>query len=386
MPEQENTQNSEGGEVKLAPILGTSIDANAPIDSNEDDDYANAPEVETLTKEAEAEAEAAEETPPKEEDAPATKEGEDKEVSFADFLKRGEKDSPPEQTPPAQKPPPQETPTIPKGPRDYAGIAEEHVPLFKGMSNESFAALKPLYIEHKELTSKVKQKEQELETLKKASTGQEIIHPSFRSHPQAYMLTKEYGQRLAQARVAENILEHWNTQLVKIRRGEDWKDLQEDSKTGQIYISPEAKTATADDELVVMRRIAEAQQLALEYKTKVSSFAQEHKSAYDRDIAVVREAEKGFFPDYDKPDHPTAKIQKSVIEALPESLRDDPLAQTLAYVTANNAILQAEIQKLKKMGQTNGKPLGTKQPLKGEFSGSVKPRAVTYQDFIAHRD
>jgi hypothetical protein len=97
-------------------------------------------------------------------------------------------------------------------------------------------------------------------------------------------------------------------------------------------------------------------------------------------ISKVRQAEAELFPGYEKDDHPTKKLQQGVIQALPESLRESPLAGLLAKVSASNALLAAEVTHLKtELAKKTGiaADAAAAQPKKGAFANGASNRGVT---------
>jgi hypothetical protein len=95
-----------------------------------------------------------------------------------------------------------------------------------------------------------------------------------------------------------------------------------------------------------------------------------------------------YFQGYEKDDHPTRPTQKAILESLPESYRDHPLAQILAMTGASNAILQGQLlAKEKELKKLQGIKQDTTaaQPTKKEFVAAGARNgtpAVKFTDFL----
>jgi len=143
------------------------------------------------------------------------------------------------------------------------------------------------------------------------------------------------------------------------------------------------QAATAEAEAQVGGYLTACQQQLMEQNRKLAditkNFAEKHKT----DLELLKQGEAQYFPDFDKPEHPTAAIQKEVLKALPPSFRSSPLASVLAKTAAANAMLRAEIESLKKsVPAANNKPV-KKQPTKSQASGSgaESKSTVKFSDF-----
>ena len=267
--------------------------------------------------------------------------------------------------------------------RDYSGLPEADIPIFKRMGNDAFAKFKPIYLEHTQLKETVKQKDAKIAELQK---GVPVLPDYYFEHPQGFLLDPTYAQEEANTDLAGKIVQHWSLQLAKIRRGEQWQDLTEDPKTGKLLVD-KPQAATAEAEAAVGQYLMSTQQQLMEQRQKLNNITQTFSARHKSDLDMLKEGEAKYFPDFDKPDHPTANIQKEVLKALPPSFRSSPLASVLAKTAAANAILRAEIAELKKLQGAksaggNGKG---KQPTKSQVgstaSGGAAKHEVTFKDF-----
>src|SRR6185503_1095619 len=124
----------------------------------------------------------------------------------------------------------------------------------------------------------------------------------------------------------------------KVSRGEKWQDLDMDPKTGKLILS-EPKESNAEAEVFIGEQLQFAREQGFEASKKLRGYIDNYGSSYKNDLQVITDAIEKYFPGYSAKDHPTQQIQKAVIDALPISFRDSPVATLLAMTAANNAIL-----------------------------------------------
>lgn len=222
-------------------------------------------------------------------------------------------------------------------PRDYTGIEEADVPLFRKMANESFDALKPVYLERKQLQTEVAQLRQQVNQNVEA-------HPSLYTHPEGYKLTKEYDEMSRIVDLSAQAEEHWNLQLARLRRGLGWQDAGVNDQ-GKIVLGPEQENNEAA-EVYVMRKLNAAQRTNLDVGSKLDNYVKNFNKRHQEDTGVIKQIESQYFPDYDKPDHPTASTQKQVMDLIPEAMRSHPLASILCKVAAGNIFMSKQLQQL----------------------------------------
>ncbi len=262
-------------------------------------------------------------------------------------------------------------------PRVLDDIPEEDRPLFKSMSNESFTKLKPIYLEYKTL-------KQENETLKNKKPDGASVY----GHPDAFTLTKEYRTYSRDYNLADQIKSHWALQSAKISRGEKWQDLDMDPKTGKLILS-EPKESNAEAETFVGDQLQMSREQLSEAKNQLKGFIDGYSTTYKNDLQVVNAATEKYFPGYSAKDHVTQPIQKAVIDALPASFRDNPVATLLAMTAANNAILMGRLKKaLDEISKLKGikSDVEGAQPKKGEFiNGKGATGEIKFSDFASRR-
>jgi len=300
----------------------------------------------------------------------------EKEIGFSDFLKnRGvtldENLVTPKETLKTKKA--QEVAS-----RTLDDIDENDRPLFKAMSNETFNKLKPIYLEHKQL-------KQENESLKESRKKEAV---TIYGHPKSFTLTKEYETQLNDYNLSEKIKSHWSLQAAKVSRGEKWQDLDMDPKTGKLVLS-EPKESNAEAEAFIGDQLQFAREQNFEASKGLKSYIDNYGKTYENDLQIVNAAKEKYFPGYTAKDHPTRQIQDAVLEALPISFRNNPVAELLAMTAANNAILVGRLQKaLDELNKIKGikKDANNAQPLKGDFvNNKGTDTGVKFSDFKKRR-
>ena len=268
-----------------------------------------------------------------------------------------------------------------EGERDYSGIDEGDVPEFKKMGNDAFAKMKPIYLRHKEFTTKEQQYQAQITQLKNNGVPQ-----SYYQHPKAYVLSPQYGQIAKNTQLAQAIQEHWTQQLVNIRRGEPFVDLQQDAQGNFSKAAP--REATTQDEASVMGYLTHAQQQYVSLQSQQRQFEDRWSQQHNTDVQFIKSVGDQYFPGFDDPKHPTSQVQKTILESLPESQRESLLAPLLAKTGASNMLLQNKIKELESENNQLKAKLGLKgkqqpQPkvaVNGESQSGVSFQAMRFRN------
>jgi len=265
-----------------------------------------------------------------------------------------------------------------KKPRDYSGLTEAEVPIFKRMAGEAFDVLKPILLEYKQLKAEAAKPKE------KAENG---LPDSYFEHPEAFTLSPEYKQLSSLAEEARVIKDHWRRQEINIKRTGKFQGLTRDAKTGSLELT-EPKDADENDELNVSNYADAAREQYTKHATKLDSLTSQFKDKHNKDIAIVKGWEEQFFPGFEDEKHPTKELQKQIIEALPKSLRSNPVTKLLSKVGSANAMLMAENKTLKaELNKIKGIKSDSNQapPNKNRFVSAnkdVKTKGITsFSDF-----
>jgi hypothetical protein len=260
--------------------------------------------------------------------------------------------------------------------RDMTGIDEADIPLFKKMGNDSFDKLKPIYIAQKTAIQEKQQLQQQIDEFQKVG-----VPKSYYQHPQAYTLSPKYNDLASRTRSAQAIQQHWAEQMARIRRGEEFVDLVEDGKGGIVRAQP--RPATAEDEANVIGYLTGAQTQYINAQTQLRQFEDGWTQSHQRDVQFLKSVEDQYFPGYNDDKHPTKAVQKSILESLPESQRDNVLAPLLSKTGATNVLLQNKVKELTtELNQLKARLglQGKQQPRPGvAANGSAGGKSVSFQ-------
>lgn len=250
--------------------------------------------------------------------------------------------------------------------RDFTGIAEEHQPLFRKMSNDAFTLAKRAYIERSELATKVK----ELES--------KTIPQSYLENPNAYILSPDYMQAARSVKQTEAIAGHWRQQLAKMRNGEKITDLIQDAD-GNIKQS-EPFTATAETEAQLIAAIADATQRSQQARMQADNIRETFSERVKSTVTQVKEAESRLFPGFDDEKHPSKPIMQKLSADIPTAFQGHPLTPLLLKSMAAVVMmvekakgLEAELTKAKTAKADAAKAQPTIRSLGSSNAAGAKP-------------
>lgn len=257
--------------------------------------------------------------------------------------------------------------------RDYSDIDEADKPLFVKMSNESFAKLVPIYKEFKKLKPEYEATKALNEQLKK---GIVPIPDSYFEHENAFVLTPEFTKASENVNAAQVVYQHWQTQLSKIRGGEEttYTKLHIDPQTGQFYESAPLPI-DKNTEAYVTNVVDGARQQLSEKQYAIRQIADTHKSKHQEAIGWFANLDKSeIFKDFQDPNSQLHPVVKDTINKFPASFRHSPVTKYLVQSMIMNAKLSAVIAKMvagqkNGSGTPNGAPIQRQGPSSAEIAG-----------------
>ena len=228
------------------------------------------------------------------------------------------------------------TENIPAG-RDYSKYSEEDAKYLRQMSNEAF--------EH---FSKRSQETAELaKQLEDAKSNKSDV-----DHPDAYVLSDEYKENYTNYAKAQKEQQHWRDQLIKIRNGEAWQNIEGYDKGDNIVISKGTFKPTQQAEIDVEMALQEAVGLNRKYADSLNSVSKTYKDNYSDAVTLLeREQNANFAWRTDEkvaqekvviPKVGTTTIQTlkdNFTEALPKTFRKHPMAEL-----ASNLFVTLQLQ------------------------------------------
>lgn len=160
--------------------------------------------------------------------------------------------------------------------RDYNGIDEADVPLFKQMGNEAFAKMRDLYVKSKESQKAIQERDTQIAQLK---TGKATLPDSYYEHPEAFVLSPDYQPLVRDTQLAINIERHWQDQLAKVEENEDWQDISVD-KDGNVVLS-EPQAATSKVKAAIISRLQAVNNYRTGKENELRSFVTNYKQRVD---------------------------------------------------------------------------------------------------------
>lgn len=216
--------------------------------------------------------------------------------------------------------------------RDYTGFDEKEAELLKKTSGETFNWIRPKLLEARKLEEVIKNKDKEIADLR---VGKVSVPDSYYEHPQGFVLTPDYNAASQNLNTAAFVLKHWQDQLVNIREGGEWKDL--DIRDGKpVYSTPQKADAKAEGQVLSYINWASTQ--ANTHQSKLlelqNNFSRRHQEA----VGAIRQAEKQHFAAYEDEKHPMQPVIKDLYAKMPAEFRNNPM--TSIAVKASAAAIQ----------------------------------------------
>lgn len=185
--------------------------------------------------------------------------------------------------------------------RVFEGLDPEEAPLFKQMSNDAYNKLYPKYKELRAKASKVEELETKLKT------------PTTPIHPQSYVLDPQYQQAALTQQQAQSEVAYWKQQFAKIRKGEDWEDLQVNGDGKLVKVT---RPADADAEAELQQRMAMGQQIVIQQQQAMSWLEQNHLNNYQQYVGRIKAVESQYFPGMEEDKLKENKHYKAINDAL----------------------------------------------------------------------
>lgn len=270
--------------------------------------------------------------------------------------------------------------------RDYSGLDETDVPLFKNMSNDAFRKLKPVYLEHKKLADEIKARDAKIAELEKGVTK---IPDSYYEHPQSFVLTPEFVEATNTYTNAQQLNNHWQQQLASIRKGAaTFKNIELVDNKWQLV----ERDADAEAEVHIIAQLTESRQALIGAQQNLRNLSSTHQNRVKESTSWVMQKEGEYFPVFDKPEFKEKyePVIQDTIKKLPAPFQRSPLARLLAKSLITNFELNNVLQNyLKQNPQPSkpGKPNIQKQagPTAGDVGASNgndgNGSEVTFEDF-----
>lgn len=237
------------------------------------------------------------------------------------------------------------------GSRDYNGLPPEDVAVFKQMSNEAYARLRPVYDHHREWETK--KAEREAKELERDNLIKELKGQHFYDLPDAWQLDPEI-QPLAQA---QNQLateaDFWQRQLTAIDKQEKIQLLvagQDGRPTLTQPLDPEP-----EHRALITRAMHDALTKHAQVSSQLTQNVQNFKARYQGWDEMINEQTNRVFGAHEK--HLKAS-REAILNQFPAALRHKPIYTYAANATAAISMLLRDNEAMKKKlaGQALNQP------------------------------
>jgi len=222
--------------------------------------------------------------------------------------------------------------------RDYSRFSTEDAKYLKQMSNEAFEH----FAKRTEETAALQQK------LDSTSDKERITA----DHPDSYILSEDYKEIYGKLLQAQQEQQHWRSQLLKIRNGDAWQNIEGYNDKGQLVMQKNSFKPTQQAEIDVEMALQEAVGLGRKFTDDLNGVSDTHKSSYNDAVTLLeREQNANFAWLTDEkvakekivvPNTGATTIQElkdGFTEALPKTFRKHPMAEL-----ASNLFVTLQLQ------------------------------------------
>jgi len=222
--------------------------------------------------------------------------------------------------------------------RDYSRFSTEDAKYLKQMSNEAFEH----FAKRTEETAALQQK------LDSTSDKERITA----DHPDSYILSEDYQEIYGKLLQAQQEQQHWRSQLLKIRNGDAWQNIEGYNDKGQLVMQKNSFKPTQQAEIDVEMALQEAVGLGRKFTDDLNGVSDTHKSSYNDAVTLLeREQNANFAWLTDEkvakekivvPNTGATTIQElkdGFTEALPKTFRKHPMAEL-----ASNLFVTLQLQ------------------------------------------
>lgn len=223
--------------------------------------------------------------------------------------------------------------------RDYSGLNDDEVKLFKNMSAESYRKMRPIYEQHKKIADR------EAQIAEREKKAVNAMPKGVFDNEHAYILSPQFKQAHQAAEAFRFESDYWAKQLAAIESGEQWKPLMRDTKTGELF-EGKPVDATPQAKADVLRNLTQATHQHSIHQQRLQEvqggFAQRRNAI----VEGVRNYEKQFFHFFEGENNPHKAAIDALLQVIPEDIRDHPLASGYAKAMHTIRLLHENNQKL----------------------------------------
>jgi hypothetical protein len=262
---------------------------------------------------------------------------------------------------------------------DYSGYTANETHLLKNMSRPSREWVVAMLKERKETNQKLRQANEERESLAK-------LNPTFYESADGYRITPEFASLQETSDLASRIVTHWEEQIMKADAGEDFQDLEFDPKTKKLFLG-EKKEATPENRRDLRRHLRFAEQQLARAEHDANEFIGKFQSKQKENQAAIEGLEKRFFPQFEDADYKGWELANALLTVFKKTGHDkSPFARALAKSVALNTLM-VEYIKSNNVGAANKEKLAEDAKLAGPGTSKAasaekgKGANITMEDF-----
>lgn len=250
------------------------------------------------------------------------------------------------------------------GQRDYSGFSDEEVRYLKQMSNTAF-----------DFASKQLREKKQLETEK---------NNIYLQNPDAYQLDPQFKTIREDVTFFSQERQHWQQQLMNIKAGKQWTELQGWDKSGNpVYSQPKEPTDLAEEE--VRQRMLQADGLVRQASGSLQQLQQSYTQRIQQDTQQIREIQAQKFAwaaDAKVLEHvinvegvgdkTIGQIKTDFMSLLPPYHRTSLISDIAADMFVALQIYAAQVRELKAQNQIT--ETKRQEVMRGEPTSNARPR------------
>ena len=254
--------------------------------------------------------------------------------------------------------------------RDLTGFNEQQAKFLRRMPYDGYQYFSKLVKESEGHKTALAARDKELAEARTKVSGE--APKSYYENPEAFSLLPKVKSVVAEVTKFDAVVKHWENQLTKIDSGEDWEDLSQDPKTGEIYVSRKLEAST-EARKEITRKLAQAMSIVDNGTRQYHQLAEEHKKSSETYVAKISQLESTYLPLFADKEKAPAKLANGVQAKLKEAgLEDNPYLGMLSKSIALNLLLKHQISAYLKTASSTSPIVETRAagPSGKELSGN----------------
>lgn len=215
--------------------------------------------------------------------------------------------------------------------RDYTGLADDEVAIFKKMSNESFNKLKPVFIEHKQLKEDKGRLEEQLKMHQERN-------PALDFHPQAFVLNPEFQKKSSEIQSIQEELGYWRDSLEAMQDGKSGINIIR-GQDGKLMNGGEIAPNSRNIQYVI-ERITDLSTNVRLAQGEIKSIVESHKNRHLEVTNGLKDFEEKMFPMFKEDSF--KKQFDAVSKQVPSVFHSNPMTPALvkSFILINQLLAE----------------------------------------------